>query len=143
MFRVTFFCDDRKLGECLHGLAGLAQGTPEVMPVVNAVAGKNGSGPRAMTASGKLIDMFTDWLRKTKIKELKAQDAREFMKSIGMAPASYSYLLSKARDHGLIRKTGSGSSVAIWKVASARAKKARPTKTRAKKAKPATAAASN
>jgi hypothetical protein len=143
MFRVTFFCDDRKLGECLHGLAGLAQGTPEVVPVVNAVAGTNGSGPRAMTDNGNLIDMFTDWLRKTRTKQFKAQDAREFVKSIGMSPASYSYMLNKAKDRGLIRRTGSGAATSVWHVMPARAKKARATTAKAKKARPATAAASN
>jgi hypothetical protein len=131
MFRVTFFCDDKRLGQCLHGLAGLAQGTPEVVPVANAVASTNGSGPRAMTDTGKLIDMFAHWLKKTKRTELRAQDARDFMQSVGMSPTSYSYLLSKARDHGLLKKTGSGSSVAVWKVVPARAKKVRAKQVRA------------
>jgi hypothetical protein len=123
MFRVTFFVDDKKLGECLHGLAGLAQGTPEVVPVVNAVAGANGSGPRAMTDSGKLVDMFADWLRKTKRKELRASDAREFMKSIGMSEASYTYMLGKARDQGLLKKTGTGTTAVVWKVVPAKTKR--------------------
>jgi hypothetical protein len=137
MFRVTFFCDDKKLGQCLHGLAGLAQGVPEVVPVTNAIAGTNGSGPRAVTDTGKLVDMFAQWLKKTKRTELRAQDARDFVQSVGMSPVSYSYMLSKARDQGLIRKTGSGSSVAVWKVVPARAKKVR-----AKKVRATTAAAS-
>jgi hypothetical protein len=142
MFRVTFFCDDKKLGECLHGLAGLAQGTPEVVPVANAVAGKNGS-VRSLTDRGKIVDMFGDWLQKTKVIEFRAQEARGFLKSIGMSPLSYSYMLTQAKDRGLIRKTGSGSVNAVWKVVPTRAKKARATKARAKKARPATAAASN
>jgi hypothetical protein len=128
MFRVTFFCDDRKLGECLHGLAGLVQGVPEVVPVVNAVPSKNGL---AAKTDGKVIDLFTDWLHKTKVKELRAQDARDFLKSVGLSPLSYSYMLTQARERGLIRKTGGGTTSVVWKVAPARAKKARAKKVRA------------
>ena len=41
MFKVEFFVDDKRLGNALRALAGLAHGAPTAIPVVNAEPKRN------------------------------------------------------------------------------------------------------
>jgi hypothetical protein len=117
MFRVTFFCDDKKLGDILRGLAGLALGTPEVVPVVNAGVGKNGL--QAQTG-GKIYEMFAAWIHKHKLHEVRSRDAKAFLKETGSGAQSSSYHLKKLVEVGVLRKAGKGSGM-YYKVAPTKA----------------------
>jgi hypothetical protein len=106
IMRITAFCDDRKLGHVLRALAGLVIGTPEVVPVVNAQA-RNGALKQA--TNGSALDMFGAYLKKRKLSEVTRKVAAEFLKSVGRSPTSATYLLTQAKDAGLLRRRGKGS----------------------------------
>ena len=105
MFRVNFFCEDKKLADALRGLAGLAAGSPEVQPVVNAVH-KNG---KIAAASGSLEEQFHRYAKSHKIEKFKSVDLAEFCKLTGMAPASRGYLIKQLQKAGAVKKHGVGT----------------------------------
>jgi len=110
--RIELFCDDRKVGEVLRLVAGVAIGQPSVQPVVNA---ENKDGQLKAESSGDKIALFRKWLAKKKLAEVNSDLGREFCKSVGSDPESYNYLFGKARDLGLLRKVGKGTH-SRWKV---------------------------
>ena len=114
MFRVTLFCDDKRLAEVLHNLAGLAAGMPEVQPVVNG-AKKNGKVVAA--GSGDHPEMFLKYATHHKLTKFPATALREYCLSHGMAATSYSYLAKQLVQAGVLKKTGKGTK-ATYTVAS-------------------------
>ena len=67
MFRVEFFCDDKRLAHALTSLAGIAMNL-KVEPVVNAKKGRNGL--KAET-SGAMLEMFAQRLKDQKVDTFK------------------------------------------------------------------------
>ena|SRR5215467_7105352 len=112
MFRIVIYCDDRKLGKLLHGLTGLARGTPEVTPVVNVE--KRGKYLKQAT-NGSAVEMFADYIKKHKLTEVNSDIGRMFCKSIGRSPEGYNNLFQQSKKAGLLRKTGNTSNVK-WSV---------------------------
>jgi|SRR6516164_4732151 hypothetical protein len=110
--RVLFYCDDRKVGQILRLLAGVALQTPEVTPVVNA---KPKNGKLEQSSNGNMLDMFAIFLKKKKLTEITPEIGREFCTSIGRSADSYGYLFKHARNAGLLRKLGKGSG-SKWRV---------------------------
>jgi hypothetical protein len=102
MFYVTFFVDDKKLAQTLINVSGVARDLKAV-PAVN-VAKKNGK--LTAMSSGKLIDMFAVVLQKEKAESINAEYARNFVLSAGRSTSSYSPLLKRAVEMGLLKKTG-------------------------------------
>lgn len=99
--RVEFFCDDKRVGEALRALVNIAIGAPSVQPVTNAR--KSGNGLAAI-GSGKAIDQFADHLAKAKPKEITPDSMREWLQSVGLSGASYSYLLKHAVAAKMIKR---------------------------------------
>ena len=106
MFKVEYFVEDKKLADSLRALAGLARGLPSVVPVVNVDEG-HPSGLKPVT-NGALLEAFEVHIAKLD-KPFKPNDVREFLKSMGKAPGSYSYLLQRALKARLIKKSGVGT----------------------------------
>jgi hypothetical protein len=106
MFRIEFFCDDKKLPLVLHAIAGLALGDPKIAPVINAERAPKGGGVKQIT-NGKLLDLFAVYLTKTKATEITPQDAQAFLKNAGRSPQSASYMLRNAVEHHMLKR-GSG-----------------------------------
>ena len=104
MFRVSFFVDDKKLADVLHGLMGLAAGQPEVVPVANAVK-RNG---KIEAASGSLEEQFAAYAKKTKLTKFKIPDLTEFTKLTGLAPTSRNYIAKQLLKVGAIKRHGTG-----------------------------------
>ena len=101
MFRIEAFVDDKKLAVALRALAGIAVGTPNVQPVVNA-AKKNG---KVIPASeGEIEDLFAKWAKAKKLTELTPTDARELVQSIGRSQASYSHFVGQLIKKGVIKR---------------------------------------
>jgi predicted transcriptional regulator len=111
MFRITFFCDDKKVTSALHALVGIAHGAPECAPVVNAVKTSNGL---AAASGGSSLERLASVIAKMKGQDLKTSDAhvKDMMKSIGIKPASTGYMLRKAVEAGLLRQHGKGTGTA-------------------------------
>lgn len=102
--RIEVFCLDKKAGDILRAIAGMAI-KHEVMPVANAQV-KNGKVQP--TNNGELVNMFAQYLAKYKIKKVNSNNAREFCVSVGQPAERYGYLLLKAQRYGVIKKTGKG-----------------------------------
>lgn len=102
MFRVEFFCDDKRLGDALRALTGLAIGNPAVQPVTNAKVSRGGA--LRQVTEGRLVDLFAAHLAKTKPKEFTARDVQTFLSNQGTAPGSFGYVLKQAIAAKLIRK---------------------------------------
>jgi hypothetical protein len=107
MFRVEFYVDDKRLGEAMIALTGLARGQPVIIPVINAKQEANGKVVAA--GNGDVGELFLKYARQHKLETPVAADFRKFAKSIGRSPAGYSYLVSQLVDRKLIRKSGKGS----------------------------------
>jgi hypothetical protein len=108
MFKVEFFVEDKKLPDSLRALTGLIRGLPSVVPVVN-VDESHHSGLKPKT-NGALLDAFALHIARFD-HPFGPSDVREFLKSIGKAPGSASYLVQKARAARLIKVIGKSSSV--------------------------------
>lgn len=63
MFRVVFYAENRKLGDALEALKGLAHSMEPPMPVVNAEPGPNGK-IQQKTASGSISELVIQDLSK-------------------------------------------------------------------------------
>lgn len=125
MFRIVCLCDDKRLASILRGLAGQIRGAPEVTPVTNIEdddAEHPEGAPRAAT-NGKVHEMFTMYLRKSRPTEITAQRVKEFLGRVGRSQASTSYVLTKAKEDGLIKKKpGTYGAGTIWLVVPRKAK---------------------
>lgn len=103
MFRVEFFCDDKKVGDALRRLVGIAIGKPQVEPVVNAEKKPNGKIEQ-VTANGGMVDLYIAHIKKHRLKEVSVQAAREFLVESGAgSAASAGYLLKHLKTRKLIR----------------------------------------
>lgn len=112
MFKIEVMVDDNKLAQALYALTGIARGQPAVVPVVNMKP--NGEA----ATNGRMIDLFAEWLKREKPESLKANDLRDFLKSIGKAPSSYQHLVREAIKAHLITKRGKGSGMTYhWRKA--------------------------
>src|SRR5262245_687480 len=106
MFRVVCFVDDRKLGECLRVLAGLAHGHPEVQPVVNVE--KHGSTLKA-ASNGNAADQFVVYARQHKLDTINAQVSKQWLRKMGRSELSSTYILTTATKQGALKKIGKGN----------------------------------
>jgi hypothetical protein len=93
MFRIEFFCDDKKLAQALQALAGIAATQPTVVPVINVEKSK---GELKQNTNGRIIEMFSAHLRKTKPATINSADVKAFLQRHGRPKSSVSYLLSQA-----------------------------------------------
>ena len=114
MFRLEAFIDDKKLSYVLWALAGHCVEIKPPQPVMNASA-KNGA-VRA-DATGDKAALFVAYLRKKKVATFVAKDCSRWCTEVGLSPKSYSNVLYKAIDQGLItRRTKKGKQGYIYSV---------------------------
>jgi hypothetical protein len=94
MFTFRVFVDDKKLGDALRAVTGLATQVETPQPVVNAVKAKNGKLLAA--GNGSLTEAFLAHLNKTKRPggQVTAKEMKEFVMKHGGAESSYSYVKS-------------------------------------------------
>jgi len=102
MFRVELFVDDKKLGDVLRLVQGIALQQPSVDPVVNAKVGKN--GVTAVT-SGTAIELFKDYLTKNSFAEITTTGIKIWLTSMGRSPTSCRYIIDLGVQAGLIKPT--------------------------------------
>ena len=106
--RVEVICLDKKAGDVLRAVAGLAI-EAKATPVANAQV-RNGKVEAA--SNGELVTLFTRYLSKRRIAEVNSDITREFCLSIGQSPDRYTYVLRKALEHGLLKRIGKGKASA-------------------------------
>src|SRR5262245_22761096 len=86
MFKIEALVEDKRVGDALRALAGIARGVPVATPMVNAEPQKNGS-MKAKT-NGTMLAMLEQHLLENKATEYRAADFRAFLKSIGRPPGN-------------------------------------------------------
>jgi hypothetical protein len=108
MFRVSFFCDDKKLANALRGLAGIAMAPgPIAEPVINAEAK---GGKIVAVTNGSKLELLADYLSKHKIVTFTPKEAMDsIVPGIGMAKSSTSYLLKRATEARIVKRNGKGN----------------------------------
>jgi hypothetical protein len=117
--RVEFFCDDKRVGEALRLLVGIAHGAPSVQPVTNAKVKGNGKDKKlvAATPNGSAAELFARYLAETKAETITAALARQVMQQTGFAPNSYSYVFKILKEARAIKpEPGKGKTNASWRV---------------------------
>jgi hypothetical protein len=109
MFRVSFFCDDRKLAGALRVLVGVAVGAPEVAPIDETSAEPS---PRRDQHNGgpALVPQLADWLLHdgNNVTELRIADIRAWLASIGRSPSNAAHVAKLATKRGLLTRHGEG-----------------------------------
>jgi hypothetical protein len=109
MFRVSFFCDDRKLAGALRVLVGVAVGAPEVAPVEETPAADNKPpGPRSYNGGPPLVPQFAEWLRAGTVTELRLHDIKAWLASIGRNPTNAQHVAKLATKKGYLKREGEG-----------------------------------
>lgn len=102
MFRISFFVDDKNLGEAFKRLSGIAKNLEHVY-VPNLESKSNG---RMHMAAGDSQELFVNEMKKRKLTSVNAASAREIVKAMGFSPTSYSYMLQGLVKTGALKKTG-------------------------------------
>ena len=107
MFRVSFYVEDRFLGEALKRLAGLARNlehayVPNLEPERGSRA--NGHVPKVKMSGADSLDMLVKELRKRKVGDFKPKLAQEIVGDMGFSPTSYNHFLGGALKAGLLGK---------------------------------------
>lgn len=87
MFKVTFMCDDAKLGKALRVLVGVAAEPPQALPVANAVVKK---GAVSQKVPGQTLP---DLIKNTILGDVDKRtytmnDIKMIVTQLGYAPAS-------------------------------------------------------
>ena len=112
MFRIEAFCDDKNLPRVLHALMGLVHGQPAIQPVANGMGIKS-------PPAGVLTGVFVKYAKANKMVKFAARDLADFVKQMGLAPASRGYMLKRLMADGIIKKSGKGANT-VYTVQSAR-----------------------
>lgn len=113
MFRIEFFVDDKKLGNALHALVGIAHGQPNVQPVSNAMKRQNGLVP--IIKGGSSVEQMVHAIQKAKLTQVNVQQAGQLLKTIGLKPGSATYMLRRVAAAGFLQKVGKGNNV-VWQL---------------------------
>jgi len=108
MFRVEFFCDDKRLAEALRSLAGVAIGDPKAQPVTN---GENKNGAVVALDDGNVAMAFVRYAKTHKLTSPVAEDFRDFCRYLGKSQTSYMYYRKKLIELGALKRRGKGKSV--------------------------------
>ncbi len=109
LFRIEGFVEDKNLAKVKRLLLGLVIELKD-QPVVNAVKMTSHNGPkiRAKT-NGSAAEMVREYCQKKKLTEIDAHIARGMAKELGYKPDSYTWVLKKAVDDGVLAKQGAGT----------------------------------
>lgn len=86
MFKVTFMCDDIKLGKALRALVGLAAEPPQALPMANAVARK---GTVNQKVSGQTLpELVKNTILGDADRQYTMNDIKLIVTKLGYAPTS-------------------------------------------------------
>jgi len=106
LFRIECFVESRYLGDVLTSLAGKVRSMSPPQPVINAKANGQGGPGVSSIARGDLIEMFLDWVKQHRLKEIRAKDAQDFLEEHGRSRGSSSYLLTLLKERRLAKHVG-------------------------------------
>lgn len=124
MFRIECFCDDSKLAKIKWALYELGAYNVTDMPVKDTKPNGDARPAIRQIPLPKLVQEFVAFAKKHKLREFKAQQARDFTGSVGLSISSYSHVLSKLRTTGVVTKIpGAGAFDTSWRFTPSKIKK--------------------
>lgn len=104
--RVSFFVDDLLVGDALRRLVGIAQGAPEVQPVVNAEVKANGQ--LAAISGGHRHEILLAYIRENKLTEFTSKDVIPILRKAGINVSNTTSVLQRLVTLGAIKRVGKG-----------------------------------
>lgn len=105
MFKIEdLYVDDKRLGDLLKAVAGIAKGTPRAVPMMNI-----DDRLAANSGGGNLSQVFADHLVKNKIEAFSPQDVKMWLAKNGRSKLSASYITKGLIKVGMIKRTGQSS----------------------------------
>ena len=100
MFQITFFVDDKNLGEAFKRLAGIGRNVTHVyMP--NLEGRPNG---KLRVSSEDSMEMLTKEFHRRHLTEVNATVMKEVVGKLGFSPTSYSHFLQQLVKAGVLKK---------------------------------------
>ena len=106
MFRVTFMCNDTRLGVALKGLQGIALETPQVQLVANATT-VNGK-VRQRVPGSSIKEQVLNHIVGNNIKKITANEVKMFVTKLGYAPHSYASIVHRLTADRTLRRVAPG-----------------------------------
>lgn len=101
---ITGMCEDAKLPKVHWALTGLLFNADfKVTAVANAKVHK-GEVVDATGGGADIVDVFKAWLAANRLREVRAEQVKEFQRYVGRSEAGYSSLIHRAVDSGLLKK---------------------------------------
>jgi len=107
MFRVTFMCNDTRLGVALKGLQGIALETPQVQLVANATT-VNGK-VRQRVPGSSIKEQVLNHIVGNNIKKITAQEIKMFVTKLGYAPNSYASIVYRLSKNKTFKRVAPGT----------------------------------
>jgi hypothetical protein len=105
MFRITFFVEDKLLGEAFKRLAGVARNVEHAyvpnVDLAQPAAKTNGAGRITTTT---VVEMLAAQLRKHKVEEFQGPFMRTILAELGMPPSVHQHRLAQMVKAGLLKK---------------------------------------
>jgi hypothetical protein len=102
MFMFQVVVDDKRLSSALHALAGIAHTVTTPVPVTNAKKGRNGLAAE-VTGGANSVQRLAYWLKKHKLKKVRAAQVKQFCQEAGLSTASYGNMITRAKAAGLLK----------------------------------------
>ena len=87
-----------------HALIIPTHGQPAIQPVANGKVEKG-----KVTSRGETNEVFIKYAKANKMVKFAARDLADFVKQMGLAPASRGYMLKRLMADGIIKKSGKGA----------------------------------
>ena len=108
MFKVEdVYVDDRKLGDLLKAIAGIAIGHPRPVPVINAEPHKG--VVKAKGNGSNMVEVFTEYLAADKIETFRPADVRAWLAKNGRSKLSANYIMKGLLKSHMVKRTGKSS----------------------------------
>jgi len=106
VFRFECFVDENRLGSVLAALAGKVRSMSVPQPMINAKPNGQGGAGVSPISRGDLTEMFLDWVKQHKLKQIRSTDAKRFLEEHGRSSGSYSYLLTTLKARKIVKHVG-------------------------------------
>ena len=96
------YVDDKRLGDLLKAIAGIARGMPRPVPVANI----DEVSMKAKLNGGNLVAVFAAHITKEKITEVGPKDVQDWLAKHGKSRQSANYVCQGLKKAGMVKRTG-------------------------------------
>lgn len=103
MFKIEdLYVEDRRLGDLLKAIAGIARGMPRPVPVANI----DPATMKAKLNGANLIALFGAHITKEKITEFGPKDVQDWLAKHGKSRQSSNYVCQGLKKAGMVKRSG-------------------------------------